>query len=95
VRELVSSPHDLAISRAIIAMAHSLRLCVIAEGVETEGQLALLSANGCDEMQGYLFSRPLTPEHFEQLLMLEAVSQGPGRLLPPLLGVPRLLGAAS
>jgi PAS domain S-box-containing protein/diguanylate cyclase (GGDEF)-like protein len=61
VRELVSSPHDLAISRAVIAMAHSLRLCVIAEGVETAGQLALLSANGCDEMQGYLFSRPLDP----------------------------------
>lgn len=68
VRELVSSPHDLAISRAIIAMAHSLRLCVIAEGVETEGQLALLSANGCDEMQGYLFSRPLDPGAAASLL---------------------------
>jgi len=68
MHELVSSPHDLAISRAVIAMAHSLRLCVIAEGVETVGQLALLSANGCDEMQGYLFSRPLDPGAAASLL---------------------------
>lgn len=59
VRELISDPDDLSISRAVIAMAHSLRLRVIAEGVETEGQLALLAKNGCDEIQGYLFSRPV------------------------------------
>jgi diguanylate cyclase (GGDEF)-like protein len=59
VRELISDPDDLSIARAVIAMAHSLRLKVIAEGVETEGQLALLAQNGCDEMQGYLFSRPI------------------------------------
>jgi PAS domain S-box-containing protein/diguanylate cyclase (GGDEF)-like protein len=59
VRDLTSDPDDLAISRAVIAMAHSLRLKVLAEGVETEGQLALLMENDCDEMQGYIFSRPV------------------------------------
>ncbi|WP_182915679.1 EAL domain-containing protein [Massilia cavernae] len=59
VREITSDPDDLSISRAVIALAHGLRLEVIAEGVETAGQLALLSEHGCDEMQGYLFSRPV------------------------------------
>lgn len=59
VRELISDPDDLSISRAVIAMAHSLRLRVIAEGVETRGQMVLLAQNGCDEMQGFFFSRPV------------------------------------
>ncbi|HJV80128.1 EAL domain-containing protein [Noviherbaspirillum sp.] len=59
VRDLISDPDDLSISHAMIAMAHSLRLTVIAEGVETEGQLALLAQHGCDEIQGYFFSRPV------------------------------------
>ncbi|KRB79541.1 EAL domain-containing protein [Noviherbaspirillum sp. Root189] len=68
VRDLISDPDDLSISRAVIAMAHSLRLKVIAEGVETEGQLALLAQNGCDEMQGYLFSRPVDAAAYAHLL---------------------------
>ena len=59
VHDLISDPDDLSISRAVIAMAHTLRLKVIAEGVETEGQRAILTRSGCDEMQGYLFSRPV------------------------------------
>jgi PAS domain S-box-containing protein len=68
VRDIISDPDDLSISRAVIAMAHGLRLKVIAEGVETAGQLALLAENGCDEMQGYFFSRPVPAADCERLL---------------------------
>lgn len=68
VRDIVSDPDDLSIARAVIAMAHGLRLAVIAEGVESQGQLALLADNGCDEMQGFFFSRPVAPEVCEELL---------------------------
>jgi PAS domain S-box-containing protein/diguanylate cyclase (GGDEF)-like protein len=59
VRDLTSDADDLSIARAVISMAHSLRLKVIAEGVETKGQLALLAQNGCNEIQGYLLSKPV------------------------------------
>jgi diguanylate cyclase (GGDEF)-like protein/PAS domain S-box-containing protein len=59
VRDIEADPEDAAIIQAIVAMAHSLGLHVTAEGVETRGQLEALSALGCDEYQGYLFSRPL------------------------------------
>jgi EAL domain-containing protein (putative c-di-GMP-specific phosphodiesterase class I) len=49
-------------------MGHSLRLTVLAEGVETEEQLAFLGARGCNRMQGYLFSKPLPPEELAKLL---------------------------
>jgi EAL domain-containing protein (putative c-di-GMP-specific phosphodiesterase class I) len=68
VRDLLTSENSVKITKAIIAMAHSLNLAVLAEGVETEGQLARLRSEGCDEVQGYLFSRPLPAAEFENVL---------------------------
>ncbi|MES2160623.1 MAG: EAL domain-containing protein [Pseudomonadota bacterium] len=68
VRELNVDADDAAIVRAIVTLAHSLRLQVIAEGVETDTQLDFLRSEGCDLMQGYYYSRPVDTEAFEQLL---------------------------
>jgi diguanylate cyclase (GGDEF)-like protein/PAS domain S-box-containing protein len=59
VRDIETDPEDAAIIQAVVAMAHSLELQVTAEGVETRGQLEALARLGCDEYQGYLFSKPL------------------------------------
>jgi len=68
VRDIVADVNDVSITRAIITLAHNLKLKVVAEGVETEGQLGLLIANHCDEVQGYYFSRPLPAEAATALL---------------------------
>lgn len=68
VTELPNNTEDAVIATAIIAMAHSLNMRVIAEGVETEAQLAFLRSRGCDEMQGYLFSHPVSAPDFAAML---------------------------
>jgi diguanylate cyclase (GGDEF)-like protein/PAS domain S-box-containing protein len=68
VENVSSSSGDAAIVRAIIAMAHSLNLEVIAEGVETEEQLTFLQEHGCDAMQGFLLCHPLPAEDFPEIL---------------------------
>ncbi|TAL71515.1 MAG: EAL domain-containing protein [Rhodanobacter sp.] len=68
VRNIGVDPDDEAIVRATIEMAHRLNRAVVAEGVETEQHLAFLREQGCDELQGYLFSRPLAVAAFERLL---------------------------
>lgn len=68
IKEIQFNTNDLALTRAIIAMAHGLGLSVIAEGVETLNQLKLLKNQDCDICQGFLFSKPLEPKEFEKIL---------------------------
>jgi diguanylate cyclase (GGDEF)-like protein len=68
VRGITTDPDDAAIIEAIIRMAHSLRLDVIAEGVETVAQLDFLRARDCDQVQGFYYSEPLSAEGFSELL---------------------------
>jgi EAL domain-containing protein (putative c-di-GMP-specific phosphodiesterase class I) len=68
IRNITENPNNAAITKAIIAMAKSLNLKLVAEGVETEAELSFVRQNQCDGMQGYLFSRPVPAEDFKQLL---------------------------
>ena len=68
ISEVEHSTQDAAITRAIIAMVHSLERRVVAEGVETQAQMDFLKANLCDEIQGYLLSPPVPAEQFAELL---------------------------
>jgi diguanylate cyclase (GGDEF)-like protein len=72
VRDIASDPNDLAITKAIIALGHSLGLKVVAEGVESELQLAILRRLRCDEFQGFLFSAAVPSAEFEHVLMVDA-----------------------
>ena len=73
VRDVTAAPKDVSVTRAIISMAHGLQMQVLAEGVETEGQLSLLVANGCDKFQGYWFSPPVPADKLEQLVREQRV----------------------
>ncbi len=66
IRDVITDTSDAEIAATIIAMAHSLSLSVVAEGVETAEQLAFLEEHGCDYYQGYFFSRPLAAERFPE-----------------------------
>jgi len=68
VRQITTAPDETSIVTAVISMGRSLNLRVVAEGVETQEELAFLQAHQCDEAQGYYFSRPLLPEQFAKLL---------------------------
>ena len=68
IQDMAGNPKDKALVEAIVSMAHSLGLSVIAEGVETSEQLASLMILNCDEIQGYYFSKPLTAKKFTDVL---------------------------
>ncbi|MFA7381975.1 MAG: EAL domain-containing protein [Desulfurivibrionaceae bacterium] len=68
VNDIITDPGAATIATSVIALAHRMRLSVVAEGVETEAQLGYLRQHNCDEMQGYLFSKPLPDGEFAGLL---------------------------
>jgi EAL domain-containing protein (putative c-di-GMP-specific phosphodiesterase class I) len=68
VRQVTAAPDETTIVAAIISLGRSLKLRVVAEGVETREELAFLQAHQCDEAQGYYFGRPMPPEKFAELL---------------------------
>ena len=73
IKDILSSPDDDAIVSAVIGMAASLRLGVVAEGVETEAQLGVLRSKNCDEIQGYFLSRPIPAEELPGLCRKEGI----------------------
>jgi diguanylate cyclase (GGDEF)-like protein/PAS domain S-box-containing protein len=80
VRNMLTDPDDATIAVAIVALAHSLRMTVVAEGVETVEQCEFLRRNGCDAIQGYLFSRPVPPDALADMLRADRrLTAGPGQ----------------
>jgi EAL domain-containing protein (putative c-di-GMP-specific phosphodiesterase class I) len=77
VHDITTDTNDAPIVSAVISMARSLRQCVIAEGVETEEQVTFLQARGCDEGQGYYFSKPVVAHQFAKLLETGIASFAP------------------
>jgi diguanylate cyclase (GGDEF)-like protein len=72
IRNLSNNANDASITKTVILLGHSLNLTVIAEGVETNEQLAILEEYGCDEIQGYLFSKPISKENLEEFVRRRA-----------------------
>jgi len=79
VRELTHAPESASVTRSVIQLAHALHLPVLAEGVETEGQLQMLRDDGCDQIQGYLFSPPLDADGLAELLRSRRTLPVPAR----------------
>jgi EAL domain-containing protein (putative c-di-GMP-specific phosphodiesterase class I) len=84
VHQITVTPDETSIVRAIISMGKSRKLKIIAEGVETVEELELLQVLGCDEAQGYFFSRPVPSDKFEALLVRQSASEvlWPGTIFP-------------
>jgi len=85
VQEINTSPKDAAIACAVIAMADNMRLNVVAEGVETEGQLEFLKGNACDEIQGFYLCHPLPADAITDFLL----QHDSGQTAIPLIGEAR------
>jgi diguanylate cyclase (GGDEF)-like protein/PAS domain S-box-containing protein len=79
VRDITTDPDDAAIAIAVIGVAHSLKLKVVAEGVETAEQLAFLGAHGCDEAQGFYIASPMTADALARLFNAGALFEAPMR----------------
>ena len=77
MRDITVDPNDTAIVVAIISMARSLELDIIAEGIETAGQLTLLRAKGCSVGQGYYFSVPKSARELMPMLSLKSIFETP------------------
>lgn len=77
IKDISEDDNAQAIVKAIIAIAHSLKMDVVAEGVETEEQLTFLKHHGCDRIQGYFFSPPVAAEEFEKMLETERNGMSP------------------
>ena len=81
VRDAPDNAEDGAIATAVVALARSLKLQVVAEGVETDAQVEFLRSIGCDKIQGYWLSRPLAPEAFAAWLPGHRAVQEQGAVL--------------
>jgi len=77
IADMILGPDGLSLVSIIINLAHSLKLRVVAEGVETDEQSRLLQLLSCDEMQGYFFSKPLPAELFEQKYLADRARSAP------------------
>ncbi len=79
ITDLTTNEHDRAVASAVISLGRKLQLKVIAEGVETEDQLEFLRENNCDEVQGYLLSKPVAADELEQMVKKAALAVSPDR----------------